>query len=148
MKMISKKLLLLIIFFGLSACQTPGVLIKESNLPVSEHRKAIAVAIGEPRLISQNGRELTSYYHDRTFKFLDVTPKTQRRYYTKVIILGARRPFEVSIAVHVEDRDPETGLFQDIGLDDGLSAARARSIQELLNQSRDRASTIDGSNPF
>lgn len=130
-----------------SACQS-GVLIAESNLPVPEHRRAVVAAIGEPRLMSQNGRELTSPYHDRNFKYLEVTAKTKRRYYTKVIILGARRPYDVQVQVRIEARNPETNVFQDVGLDENLSMTRAKAIKEMLNQSREKVQTIDGSNPF
>ncbi len=148
MKLTLTATLLLLFFIGLTACQTPGVIISESNLPVSDHRKAIVVVINEPRLISTNGRELTSHYHDRNFNYLDVNSKTRKRYYTKAVVLGARRPYEVSVQVRVEERNPENNVFQDIGLDEGLSIARAKAIKEMLNQSRDKSSTIDGSNPF
>ena len=148
MKLTLAKTYLALIFLVSVGCQTPGVLIAESHLAISDNRKAIVAAIGPTRLMSVNGRELTSNYHDRNFKFLDVTDKTKRRYYTKVVILGARRPYELSVEVRADERNPETGAFQDIGLDQGLSLARAKTIQELLNQSRDKTSSIDGSNPF
>lgn len=131
----------------LSSCQT-GTIISESNLSLTDHRKAIVAAIGQPRVISQNGRELSSYFHDSKFKYLEVTPATKQRLYTKATILGARRPYDIAIEVRIEERDPETNVFQDVGLDDDLGLVRARAVREMLNQSRDKTQTIDGSNPF
>ena len=98
--------------------------------------------------MSQNGREMTSHFHDRKLKFLDVTPKTKERLYTKVTILGARRPYDITIAVHVEQRDPDTKNFHDIGLDDNLSLLQAKTIQQALNQSREKVQSIDEGAPF
>ncbi|MBC7741222.1 MAG: hypothetical protein H7061_03435 [Bdellovibrionaceae bacterium] len=144
-KLISMNLIWVSLIF--SGCQT-GVIISESNLSVSDHRKAIVAAIGEARVVSQNGRELSSYFHDLKFKYLEVTPTTKRRYYTKALILGARRPYDVAIEVHIEERDPDTNVFQDVGLDDDLGLVRAKAVREMLNQSRDHTHTIDGTNPF
>ena len=77
----------------LSGCQTTAFYIEDSNLPVPETRKVIASIIGKPRVISLNGRELMSSFHDRKFEDLDETKKIKARYYTKVVILGPRRPY-------------------------------------------------------
>ena len=147
MKYILKGFIFTFLTLSILGCRT-GVIIEESNIPVSENRRAIVAAIGEPRTISQNGREISSHFHDSNFKYLEMTPKLKRRYYTKVIVLGARRPYDVSVQVRIEERDPETRSFQDIGLDENLSMIRAVAIKEMLNQSRDKSLTIDGSNPF
>ncbi len=144
---ILKTLIAGFLMYFLSACQT-GVILAESNMSVSDHRKAIVIALGEPRTISQNGREISSHFHDAKFKYLEVNSKTRQRYYTKAIVLGARRPYDVSVQVRIEERDPKTGVFRDIGLDEDLSLTRALVIKDVLNQSRDRSQTIDGSNPF
>ncbi len=144
----SLKIIFLSMLFTFLGCQTSGVIIAESNKSVSDHRRAIVAALGEPKTISQNGREMTTHYHDRNFKYLEITPTTKRRLYTKAIVLGARRPYDISVEVRIEERDPETNAFQDIGPDEDLSLARALAIKEVLNQSRDRLQTIDGSNPF
>jgi hypothetical protein len=135
-------------FVFMTGCQTPGYIITQTLLPVKQSRIAIIAAIGEARVVSQNGREITSYYHDKKLKYLDVTPKTKRRYYTKATILGARRPYDISIEVHVEVRDRETKTFQDIGLDENLSRLQARAVQKVLNQSLEKAQVIDDGAPF
>jgi hypothetical protein len=139
------------LFLGaiLIGCQTtPGVVITETTLPVKQSRMAIRSALGEARVVSQNGREISTYYHDRNLKFLDVTPKTRIRYYTKVMILGARRPYDINVEVRVEQRDPDTKIFQDIGLNERLSLIQAKAVQQALNQSRDKSQVIDDGAPF
>lgn len=129
-------------------CQTPGFIIEESNYSVRQHRIAISTALGQVRSVSENGRVILSYYHDRNFKGFEVNAKTKERLYTKVAILGVRRPYKVSIEVHVEQRDPESRKFIDIGLDESLGLKRAFAIRELLNQSRDETGSFDEENPF
>ncbi len=143
------KAICLFAFFNLAGCQTTqGVVISESMLPIKQSRIVITSVIGEARVISQNGREISSHYHDRKLKYLDVTLKTPERLYTKVIILGARRPYDISVEVHVEHRDPDTKAFQDIGLDDRLAALQAKSVQQALNLSQDKPQVIDEGAPF
>lgn len=136
-----------LLFLILSACQA-GYVIEESNLSVKDHRKAVVAAIGEARTVSENGREISSYFHDKKLKpILDMT-KVKVRFYTKVLILGERRPFEVHVEVHVEQRDPDTRIFQDVGLDDRLTRIQALAIKETLNQSLEKAHLLDGEKPF
>lgn len=135
-------------FLFLLGCETPGLVITESNYSVKQHRVAITAALGQVRSISQNGREIYSYYHDRGFKGFEITIKTKERLYTKVVILGNRRPYTVSVEVRVEQKDRETKKFVDIGLDESLSRKRALAIKEMLNQSRDDGSVFDEGVPF
>lgn len=132
----------------LLGCQTPGYIIEESNYSVKQHRIAITAALGQVKSVSQNGREILTYYHDKSFKGFEVTAKTKERLYTKVTILGNRRPYSVSIEVHVEQRDPDSRQFVDVGLDDRLSKKRAQSIKEMLNQSPEKTSSFDDEAPF
>lgn len=142
------KSFLFLVLFLLLGCQTHPYLISESYLPVSDHRKAIVAAIGDPRIVSQNGREITSQYHDHNFKLIDDMGKVKIRYYTKVLVLGPRRPYEISVEVIKEQKDPETKEFIDQGLDDSLSQKRLSDVAKMLNQSRDRSQSIDVENPF
>ena len=132
----------------LMGCATHPYVISESYLPVSEHRKAAVAVIGPARAVSQNGREIISHYHDRNFKYIDDTTKTKVRYYTKVAVLGPRRPYEVSVEVFKEQKDPETKQFIAQGLDEGLSQKRLTEVANVLNQSRDNPQSIDVENPF
>ncbi len=139
----------MVIAILISSCQTTeGIVLSETPLAIRPTRIAIAAALGEPRVISQNGREVSTHYHDRKFKFLEITPKTQERLYTKVVILGARRPYDIAVEVHVEHRDPDSKNFHDIGVDEKLSMLQARQLQQALNLSRDKAVVIDEGAPF
>ncbi len=115
---------------------------------MKQHRIAVTAALGQVKSVSENGRVIHSFYHDRAFKGFEVTPKTKERLYTQVIILGTRRPYRVSIEVHIEQRDPDTKKFEDVGLDEGLGLKRTQAIQEMLNQSRDTTSMFDDEAPF
>ncbi|WP_409478757.1 hypothetical protein [Pseudobdellovibrio sp. HCB154] len=137
---------LLLIF--LSGCQTTGFYIEDSNLPVPETRKVVAAIIGKPRIISLNGRELTSSFHDRKFEDLDETKKIKARYYTKVVILGPRRPYEISIQVTREVLDLETMTFVDQGIDESLTMKRAIEIKRALNKSLDTYQAVDAEEVF
>lgn len=137
---------LLLIF--LSGCQTTAFYIEDSNLPVPETRKVVAAIIGKPRVISLNGRELTSTFHDRKFEDLDETKKIKARYYTKVVILGPRRPYEISIQVTKEVLDLQTMSFVDQGIDESLTMKRAIEIKRALNKSLDTYQAIDAEEVF
>lgn len=148
MKTIAFSFLLLALLLNFGCQTTEGVTISETSLALKQTRISVTAAIGEARVISQNGREITSHYHDRKLKFLDVNLKIKERLYTKVVILGARRPYDITVAVHIEQRDPDSRNFQDIGLDDSLTVLQAKAIQQALNQSRDKLQTIDEGAPF
>lgn len=136
------------VLIALQGCQTSGYYITDSNLPVSESRKTITAVIGKPRLVSLNGRELISEYHDASFKLIEDPAKVLLRYYTKVTILGARRPYEINVQVFEERYDRETRSFVNMGVDDGLSERRAAEIKRAHNYSLEKMQTIDGEPPF
>jgi hypothetical protein len=144
---IFRRLTLLSAFF-LVSCATQNAAIQNSNFSVKQHRVAIVAALGLVRGVSQNGREVLSLYHDRKLKNIDVTAKTKERLYTKAVILGPRRPYNVSVQVHIERRDPDSGEFQEVGIEENLSDRRASAIREMLNQSREEGGTFDEEAPF
>lgn len=129
-------------------CQTAGYVIENSNFSIKQHRISIINTLGTPRNISENGRVIITPYHDRKFKNIDVTSKTKERLYTKVSVLGVRRPFTVSVEVRVERRDPETKKFQDVGLDDRLARKKAIEIKNSLHQSPEETGLFDEEHPF
>lgn len=136
-----------LIFFS-GCATTPAYYIEESNLPVPETRKVIASIIGKPRIISLNGREMSSEYHDRKFEELDTTKKIKTRYYTKVVILGPRRPYELSVQVTKEVLDLETMDFVDVGIDEGLTYKKALEIKRSLTKSLETYQSIDAEEVF
>jgi hypothetical protein len=142
------KFLFLFLSLYMLGCQTPGYFISDSNLVIPESRKAITAVIGKPRLVSLNGRELVSEYHDTKFKNIDMEKKEKTRFFTKVTILGARRPYEINIQVIRQDFENETKAYVNTALDDGLAEKRAREIKKVLNYSLEKQQKFDGDNPF
>ncbi len=133
------------VFLG---CVSNGYFIQNSILPVPETRKMVTAVIGKPRIVSLNGRELTSFYHDRKFDIVEDSKKIKTRYYTKVVILGPRRPYEISVQVVNERLDPETQTFVDMGLDEPLSQLKAVEIKKALNKGLENYQKLDGEIPF
>lgn len=141
--------LFFVIFALVTGCQSSPYTITESNISIKDHRKAVVAAVGEVKSVSENGREIYTPYHNKNFKNLDEPNSPKVRYYTKVVILGARRPYDVSVEVHREQKDPDTRSYIDQGIDEGLTRARVNAIQLMLNQSREKASpAFDVENPF
>ncbi len=132
--------------FLLTSCQTPGYYITDSPLQLPEIRKAVNVVMGKPRLVSTNGRELVSEYHDG--KFQSFEEKSKLRYQTKVTILGPRRPYDINVIVSMEQFENQTQSFVLRGLDEGLSRQRAIILKKALNLSLDKQSGFDGDKPF
>lgn len=131
----------------LSGCRTGGVVLRETPLNVSETRKVIVSVIGEPRVVSENGRDLFSHYYDRKGKEIAKMEMARERYSTQVTILGDRRPYDIQVQVLVEDRVPEGG-FELVGRDDDKAAGLADKIKKALNQSRDSRNVIDDFRSF
>ncbi|NUN04311.1 MAG: hypothetical protein HUU57_01000 [Bdellovibrio sp.] len=131
----------------LSGCQTGGVLLRETPLSLSETRRVITIVIGEPRDLSQNGREIYSKYYDRRNNRLEKMDMVRERYYTLVTVLGDRRPYDVQVQVLVERRTPEGG-WEQVERDDDRAAVLAEKIRVTLNQSRDNRNVIDDFRSF
>jgi hypothetical protein len=149
MKLSGRKIFLFAGFMMMVGCQTTeGVVIPESLLPIKQTRIMLVNTLGEARVISENGREFSSQFHDRSLKNIDITAKTTERLYTKVFILGARRPYDIAVEVHIEHRDPDSHEFHDIGLDEKLSMTQAKVIRDALNLSLGKTQNIDEGSPF
>lgn len=130
-----------------TACQTSGVFLRETPLGISETRRSIASVIGQPRLTSENGRELFSKYYDRKGNADDQIKSARERLYTHVTILGDRRPYDIQIDVVVEVRDRE-GVYQVVEKDDTRAERIALDVQKALVQSRDNRNIIDDFRPY
>ncbi len=131
----------------LSSCRTGGVIIRETPLNASETRRVVVGVIGEPRTVSQNGREIYSRYYDKKNKNIEKMDMARERYTTHVTILGDRRPYDVQVEVLVEGRNVDGG-FDLIERDDDRAAAIAEKIRQSLNQSRDTRNVIDDFRSF
>ena len=135
--------LIKIFFIFLTGCQTSGYFITDSPLQVPEIRKAATAIIGKPKIVSLNGRELISEYHDDKLLPLNELSKNKDRYQTKVVILGARRPYDINILVSLEQFENQTSAYVVRGIDENLSRQRAVLIKKALNLSLDKKSGFD-----
>lgn len=131
----------------LSSCTTGGVILRETPLNVSESRRAIVGVIGEPRSISQNGREIVSQYYDKKNKTIEKMDMAKERYYSHLTILGDRRPYDIQVEVLVEGRN-EDGGFDVVDQDDEKAGILAERLRQALNQSRDTRNVIDDFRSF
>jgi hypothetical protein len=141
------KIGLLISFLFLVGCQVPGIILKETPLSISETRKAIVIVAGEPRTISSNGRELYSKFYDRDGRSILKMDGVQERFYSLFIVLGDRRPYDISVQVIRELRNVE-GQFQKIGTDDGRANEIATRLKKTLIESRDNRNVLDDFRSF
>jgi hypothetical protein len=130
------------------SCQTTGYFIQDSNMPVSDTRKHVTALFGRPRALSTNGRELYSSYHDAKFNYLFDSTNVQERYFTKVTILGPRRPYEVQVQVFEEKYELESDAFVNVGVDEDLSFRRALVLQKAMKETLTSSQTLDGDLPF
>lgn len=142
------KSIVIVVILLILGCKTPGIIIEDSNYSIKQHRIAVATAFGQVRNISENGRVMLSYFHDKDFKNFEANPKAGERRYTKVTILGSRRPYRLSIEVHIEQKDSATNKDLDVGLDEDLGQKIALKISEALNKGRADGSLFDEELPF
>jgi len=135
------------ILLSLASCQTTGVFLRETPLNISETRKAVVSVIGQPRITSENGRELFSNFYDRKGHSDEESKNLRERLYTHVTILGDRRPYDIQIEVVVELRD-KGGAYRKVENDDARAEKIAVDIQKALVQSRDNRNIIDDFRPY
>lgn len=131
----------------LSSCTTGGVILRETPLNVSETRKVIVTIIGEPRLVSENGRDLYSKYYDKKDREITKMNMAKERYSTQITILGDQRPYDVQVQVLVENRDGEGG-FELTDHDDERAAIISEKLKKALHQSRNGRNIIDDFRSF
>ncbi len=130
----------------MSGCRT-GVILQETPLGVSETRVAIVTVIGEPRLVSPDGRELYSKFYDKKGNLIGRLEMATERYYTLVSILGDRRPYDLQVEVIIEDRG-EDGKFMFFDKDEAKARPIAEKIKKALNQSLGNRNVIDDFRSF
>ena len=122
-------------------CQT-GVFINDSPAAATDIRKAFIQVLGEPRSANYDGKELVSKFHDKRGRVDDSLVKAKSRFYTKLSILGDRRPFKIKIeCFHEVKVSPQQ--YEIIGEDLELAQKTATTIEEALNQSLKGRNVID-----
>ncbi len=140
------KLLLLLPFLLTVGCQT-GIFIKESPAALTEIRKAVVTVLGQPKSTSQNGRELVSEFHDKRGRIDANLFKAKSRYFTKVSILGERRPYDIKVEVFQEGK-VEDRYYEVISEDNELAQKLANQIETTLNESLKNRNVIDDFRAF
>jgi hypothetical protein len=140
------KWLIPLLFFLTSGCQT-GVFIKDHPAALTDIRKAFVIVMGQPKITSQNGRELTSEYHDKKGHIDPSLAKGKTRFHTKVTILGQRRPYDIRIEVYQEARVEGDG-YEIIAEDNILAQKLAVQIEKALNESLKGRNVIDDFRAF
>lgn len=140
------KWLLLLSFLITASCQT-GIFIKESPAALADIRKAVVGVLGQPKVTSQNGRELLSEYHDKKGKVDESLVKGKTRFYTRVTILGERRPYDIKVEVFQEARMADQ-MYEIIAEDVDLAQNLANQIEAKLNESLKNRNVIDDFRAF
>ena len=143
LKTLFSGILILLLFTG---CQT-GIFINDSPAAMTDIRKAYVSVMGEPRNTNFNGRELVSKWHDKRGRFEDSLAKAKSRYFTKLSILGDRRPYKIKIEVFHEVRvSPQQ--YEIVGEDLDQAQKTAQKIEEVLNQRLKGRNVIDDFRAF
>ncbi len=140
------KLLLTISFLLTIGCQT-GIFIKESPAALTDIRKAIVTVIGQPKKTSEDGRELISEFHNKRGQVDPSLAKAKNRFYTRVSILGERRPYDIKIEVFQEARIVDQ-QYEIITEEIGLAQKLAHQIETTLNESLKDRNVIDDFRAF
>ena len=140
------KLFVLLSFLLTVGCQT-GIFIKESPAALTDIRKAVAGVMGQPKVTSQNGREMISEYHDKKGHVDAGLAKAKNRFYTRITILGERRPYNIKVEVFQEARVFEQ-QYEVIAEDMDLAQKLANQIETRLNESLKNRNVIDDFRAF
>lgn len=143
-----KKFIYIFYLIGFLGCAhyDEGTVLRETPLGISETRKIMTTVIGEPRSISENGRELLSQYYDTKGRF-GTFDKERSRMYTRIVILGERRPYDIQVVVKVQARQ-SNGRFIDAAIDKRRSAETAEKLRQALHEGRDKRNFIDDFKPY
>ena len=137
------------LYFGLAfgfqvalvGCASSAARVEEQNHSLSSIRKVIEAVIGQPRSVSSNQRVyLSEYYGRKTDKNFDEN-KSKIRNYTRISIIGDRRPYDIDVDVIVEQKNGRT--YEEIGTDEKLSTEVAESLKSKLHQGLDGRNVID-----
>ncbi len=146
----SKKFILISLNVGfmlasLMGCAGPGEYIRDSNVSLTDTRRSLVKIFGEPRHLSQNGREFTTSFFDKKGRMIGSVKKAKERRYAHITILGERRPYDVLVHVIVE-RQVEDGSYEDTDDDDALAENLIKQIQVELLKSLENRNIIDDFN--
>lgn len=102
---------------------------------------------GEPRNLSQNGREIWTHHMDKKGRVLESAKKAKERRYAHIQILGERRPYDILVNVVVEGQ-VQGGSYETLGDDEVLAKRLAAEIKKELLKSLENRNIIDDFNAF
>lgn len=128
-------------------CAGPGAYVNESDISLTETRKALVKLYGEPRSLSQNGREFITQYMDKKGRVLESAKKGKERRYAHIKILGERRPYDILVNVVVQGQT-SPGFYETLADDEPLSEQLAAEIKKELLKSLENRNIIDDFNAF
>ncbi len=133
----------------LSSCVTAPkdtIGIGEVNSSIAEIKKIANKTIGGIRAQSENGREIESNYYS-LYEDDEFDPETaDERAYTKVYILGDRRPYKVRVAVIVERK--KNAEFKFAEFDKSLALVKAKELKSRLTEGLGNRNMIDDFRAF
>lgn len=140
-----KQTIFLIFIFWIAGCRTGGVILRDSTASLTELKQAIVEAVGQPKKAQDEGREIITDFHDRNFE--EVKEGAKERYYSRISILGDRRPYDVQVEVFIEKK-VAAKKYELIGEDIKLADKLSKKIKAMLNQSRENKNMIDDFRPY
>lgn len=140
------RLTFLILSFLFCACATRVYKITDQNLSLMDIKKAVTSVIGDPRALSENQRTYISQYFGRKSDSRFDAAKSRERLYSKVVILGDRRPYDVEVEVFVEEKEGKD--YVPVGNDKAEAKKLGKELRSRLNQSREDRNVIDDFRAF
>lgn len=139
-----------VFFLGLvtsGGCQhRKGAILNETPLNLSETRVVVVKVIGQPRFVSENGRELSSKYYDEFGNSEEVNDNPSERFYSHISILGDRRPYDILVEVRVEKKKGNKYIY--LANDKEMEKSLSNKIKQALHQSMDKRNLIDDFRPY
>ena len=137
------QLVLVLILCGCESLAT----IDDIDKPLQVARSTIKESLpGGPRKVSENGREYDSNYFAPKGPFdVDGSSGTFRET-AHVVVLGAGRPYSITVEVFIEKRDGRS--YEVIGRDSARTKELVRRIRTGLSNRREDRNMIDDFKPF
>jgi hypothetical protein len=145
-----KKVFFVFSFFLSSCATTPEGSYAERktvNAPVVGIIKAFDRAAIGIRGRSANGRELVSKYHSPNGDGYDYADTKPERAYSKLKILGERRPYTLQVQYIIEKRN-SAGVYKTFDYDQAKADKVLKALIEYLVTRPDREDFIDDFRPF
>ena len=142
-----RTLIFVSLFLLQTSCATKSdARLYQQNQSLSEIKQAIIAVIGDPRSVSENQRTVVSQYFGRKNdkRFDPLTSKV--RMYSRVTILGDRRPYDITVDVVVEEKQGRA--YQPVVTDPAEAKAIISDIKSQLHQSLEERNVIDDFRAF